>query len=387
MNPENFELSELRRTPDVEAPNLFAWDASDALLLEAVEPYLPNVTQASDELVIVNDSYGALAFGMAARFGARGLRVHQDLITGERALQANEQRLDFPISARQLPFVLDGGKSLFEGARLVLLKLPRSLAELEEIAQAVARHADPDAVLLAAGRVKHMTLAMNGVLERYFGSVQASLAKQKSRLLTATGPTMSQSAMVFPTAASVQLTAQTQLEVRAHGAVFAGASLDIGSRLLLESLRAEHLPITGTILDLGCGTGLLATRAALFHPESRVIATDRSEAAVSSAAQTARANGAANVEVLRDDAAQSLADGSADFIMLNPPFHSGAAVHTAVAVKLFAAAARLLPPGGKLWTVYNRHLAYRPLLDRLLGPSTLIAQNSKFIVLKSVRRR
>ena len=36
MNPDSFQLSDLRRSPDVEAANLFAWDASDGYLLEAV---------------------------------------------------------------------------------------------------------------------------------------------------------------------------------------------------------------------------------------------------------------------------------------------------------------------------------------------------------------
>ena len=65
----------------------------------------------------------------------------------------------------------------------MLLQLPKSLAELEEIADAVARYAAPGVVLLAGGRVKHMCLGMNAVLERYFGTVQPQLARQKSRVL------------------------------------------------------------------------------------------------------------------------------------------------------------------------------------------------------------
>lgn len=387
MNPETFELSSLRRSPDIEAANLFAWDASDVLLLEAVAQYFPALADPAAELVVLNDSYGALSFGLAARFGLHGVRVHQDLCTGETALRENGQRLGFEIAAQQVPMLSDGGEALLRGARLIVLKLPRSLAELEETVQAIARHADSEAVLLAAGRVKHMTLAMNAVLGRYFNTVQASLAKQKSRLLTAAGPVFPADAVEFPLAARVQPMPGVQLEVRAHGAVFAGASLDIGTRFLLESLTGEALPVSGTIIDLGCGSGLLASRAAMLRPSARVIGVDRSEAAVHSAAETALANRALNVESIRDDAGQSLAAGSADFIMLNPPFHSGAAVHTGVAMKLFTAAARLLVPGGKLWTVSNRHLPYQPVAERLVGPSRAIARSPKFTVLETIRRR
>jgi len=48
--------------------------------------------------------------------------------------------------------------------------------------------------------------------------------------------------------------------------------------------------------------------------------------------------------------------------------------------------ARLLAPGGRLWTVYNRHLDYRPALQRTIGPSRAIAQGPKFTVLESPRR-
>ena len=55
-------------------------------------------------------------------------------------------------------------------------------------------------------------------------------------------------------------------------------------------------------------------------------------------------------------------DGSVDLVVCNPPFHVGAAVVTTAADRLFAAAARVLRPGGELWTVYNSALRYKPTL-------------------------
>ena len=110
--------------------------------------------------------------------------MHQDLITGERALRRNAGQLGIAGGFEQHPL----GAGLLAGAGVVLLQLPKSLAELEEIADAVARHAAPDVVLLAGGRVKHMSLGMNAVLERHFSEVQPQLARQKSRILLARGP-------------------------------------------------------------------------------------------------------------------------------------------------------------------------------------------------------
>ena len=82
----------------------------------------------------------------------------------------------------------------------------------------------------------------------------------------------------------------------------------------------------------------------------------------------------------------TLPDGSADLILLNPPFHLGAAVHAGAGIKMFEAAGRVLAPGGQLWTVFNRHLHYLPALERLVGPTTVKGQNPKFTVAVSTRR-
>jgi 16S rRNA (guanine1207-N2)-methyltransferase len=114
---------------------------------------------------------------------------------------------------------------------------------------------------------------------------------------------------------------------------------------------------------------------------------DQSAAAVASAAATAAANGLGDrIQVIRDDAAETVADGSIDLVVCNPPFHVGAAVVTTAADRLFAAAARVLRPGGELWTVYNSALRYKATLARLVGPTAVAQQTPKFTVTVSTRR-
>ncbi len=175
-------LGMLRRYPDVEAANLQAWDATDTLLLDTAADLL---TPASD-VVVIGDRYGAITLALLSDVPSRvpaRIRVHQDLITGERALRNNARALGVAAGFEQLPL----GEALLGGADLVLLQLPKTLAELEEISAAVARYASAGTVVLAGGRVKHMSLGMNAVLGRYFESVQPQLARQKSRVLVASG--------------------------------------------------------------------------------------------------------------------------------------------------------------------------------------------------------
>ncbi|EME19604.1 class I SAM-dependent methyltransferase [Rhodococcus triatomae] len=365
----------LRRHPDVEAPNLYAVDGADRLILDEAAAALAGA--GAGEVVVVGDHYGALTLGAVAGFGASDVRVHQDPLTGELALAANAERAGLAGAYRQCPL----GEELLAGARVVLAQLPRSLAALTEIAEVVARYADPSVVVYAGGRDKYLTHAFNDVLATCFADVHATRGRQKSRVLVAAKPTPVPSS--FP---RHERLAELDLEVVAHGAAFAGATLDIGTRYLLDFLPATD-PAACTAVDLGCGTGILAVTLARLRPDVRVVATDQSAAAVASAAATAAANGVADrVTVLRDDVMSTLASDSVDLIVCNPPFHVGAAVHTGAAESMFRAAGRVLRPGGELWTVYNSHLAYRSILRAVIGETEQMGRNPKFTVTRTVAR-
>ena len=148
----------------------------------------------------------------------------------------------------------------------------------------------------------------------------------------------------------------------------------------------EDRPLERAV-DLGCGTGVLAVLLARANDGLTVTATDESAAAVASARATVAANGLeGRVVVVRADGAGALEDDSVDLVLLNPPFHVGAAVHSGVAQTLFEDAARVLRPGGELWAVWNSHLRYRPTLERVVGPTWQAGRDPKFTVTVSTRR-
>ncbi|TFC68217.1 class I SAM-dependent methyltransferase [Cryobacterium sp. TMT2-4] len=376
----DFSFDRLRRFPDVEADNLFAVDASDRLILDEAAGVLAEA--GSGEVVVIEDRYGALTLGAAALAGARGIRVHQDVLSGELALTLNAADAGLADSYRSLIL----GEELLTNARVVLIQLPRSLAALDEFADAIRRFAAPDVVVIAGGRIKHMTPTMNAVLRRHFGELQVSSARQKSRVLRAAAPTASATQPTVSTWPNSVEHADLGLTICAHGAAFAGATVDIGTRYLLEFLDRMKTDARSAI-DLGCGTGVLAATLARRRPALRVTATDQSAAAVASARATMVANALADrVTVVRDDALQSQPDASAELIVLNPPFHIGSSVHAGIALKLFEDAGRVLQPGGELWSVWNTHLGYRPALTRLVGPTHQVGRNAKFTVTVSTGR-
>ncbi|MGN2635990.1 class I SAM-dependent methyltransferase [Nocardia takedensis] len=368
-------LSRLRRYPDVEALNLYAVDAADRLVLDVAGEAV--AAAGSGKVAVIGDAYGALTLGVVVGHDLRDIRVHQDLLTGELALANNAKALG--LADRYTAHALD--VDLLDGVRAVLLRLPRALSGLAEIAESIARYAAPDVTVIAGGRDKYLTKSMNDTLGQYFSQVRASRGRQKSRTLLVTGP-KAVGSPAFPVRDRLE---DFDLDVVAHGAAFSGPRLDIGTRFLLQHLKWMK-PDARDAIDLGCGTGILAVALAKARPAIRVVGTDQSAAAVASARATAAVNEVEDrVRVVRDDAMSSAADNSADLVLCNPPFHVGAAVHTGSAIKMFAETGRVLRPGGELWTVYNSHLNYRGVVERMVGRTDVVGRNRKFTVTRSVR--
>ncbi|KAB1642292.1 class I SAM-dependent methyltransferase [Gulosibacter chungangensis] len=324
---------------------------------------------------------------------------------------------------------------LFEGVSLVVGRLPKSLAELEDLAECAAYQVAADAQLILGARDKHLTQSMNESLGKYFAQVRGTRGMRKSRALVASAPIVgvdasggrgpagaaaasesnsaasrtsasgaAASEREFPRFAQLD---ELSLTVAARGGAFAGTTLDLGTRVLLQALadpthgfgigmrgesgrRAADSPNASDVrvaVDLGCGTGLLASVLARSFPEAKVIATDASWWACASTAATAKANGfAEQIQIVRGNAGEGIADSSVDLILCNPPFHTGRKVDPGLANELFRGAARMLRPGGQLVTVFNSHLKHRQHLERIVGPTRQLNRTEKFTVTLSTKR-
>lgn len=282
---------------------------------------------------------------------------------------------------------------LFDGTDVILMRLPKSLDYLSEFVQAASLGLSGSAMVLLAERTKFMTPTQNDVLAQWFTTVSASLGRFKSRALRATGavpqddiPAALRAARAFPRSAYL---ADLDLTVVAHGGVFAGTKLDIGSRLFVDNLGAllDGAPTALDFVDAGCGTGVLSARVAQLRADAHVTAVDVSAAAVLSTTATALENGLADrITAVQDDALAALPTASADVVVCNPPFHMGTSLDTDVAQRIFENAGRVLRPGGQLWTVYNSPLPYKGSLNRLVGRTVVVASNRKFTVTVSTKR-
>ncbi|WP_460073160.1 methyltransferase [Streptomyces sp. YKOK-I1] len=368
----------LARFPEDPRDRLRAWDASDAYLLRHLAE---RDVSLSGTVVVLGDRWGALVTALAAHHPVQ----ITDSWLGQEATRANLARAGAGPGAVRLLTTQD---PVPERIDLLLVRVPKSLALLEDQLLRLAPAVHPGTVVVGTGMVKEIHTSTLNLFERILGPTRTSLAEQKARLIFCT-PDASLSLPANPWPYLYDLPGDvgplSGRPVVNHAGVFCADRLDIGTRFFLG-----HLPETdGTrrVVDLGCGNGIVGTAVALANPQTEVLFTDESFQAVASAEATFKANGVpGHAEFRVGDGLTGVPDGSVDVVLNNPPFHSHQATTDATARRMFTGARRVLRPGGELWVVGNRHLGYHMTLKRLFGNCELVAGDPKFVVLRAVRR-
>lgn len=368
---------ELTRFPEDPRDRLRAWDASDAYLLRHLAAEQVPLT---GEVVVVGDRWGALVTALAEH---RPTQITDSFLSQE-ASRANLARAGVEPGAVRLLTTQDPPP---ERVDVLLVRVPKSLALLEDQLLRLAPAVHAGTVVVGAGMVKEIHTSTLRLFERILGPTRTSLAEQKARLIFCTpDPALERPANPWPYAYALPdgVGAVSGRTVVNHAGVFCADRLDIGTRFFLRHLPA---PGAGRVVDLGCGNGVVGTAVALADPAAEVLFVDESFQAVASAEATYKANGVpGHAEFRVGDGLAGVAPGSVDLVLNNPPFHSHQATTDATAWRMFTGAKRALRPGGELWVVGNRHLGYHVKLKRLFGNSQLVAGDPKFVVLKAVKR-
>lgn len=387
-----FGSYELTRFPEDPRDQLRAWDAADEYLLRHLDSGTgergPVDLAGAGQITILGDRWGALTTALAA--------YHPTQITDSHLARAgtaaNLDRAGIGTSKSTVT-LLTTQDAPPERIDVLLVRVPKSLALLEDQLYRLAPHVHAGTVVVGAGMVKEIHTSTLRLFERILGPTKTSLAEKKARLIFCTpgapGASRPTAADPWPVTYTVDENGGSGagLTVVNHAGIFCADRLDVGTRFFLQNIPTNT--DGARVVDLGCGNGVVGTAVAVADPNAEVVFTDESYQAIASARATYEANvrgGGDRAEFLVGDGIAMLPAGSVDLVLSNPPFHSHQATTDATALRMFAQTRKALRPGGELWVVANRHMGYHTHLKRLFGNSEVVASDPKFVVLRAVKR-
>ncbi|MBQ3078978.1 MAG: class I SAM-dependent methyltransferase [Clostridia bacterium] len=138
--------------------------------------------------------------------------------------------------------------------------------------------------------------------------------------------------------------------------VFSKGEVDYGTRVLLTALP----PLSGRVLDLGCGWGAIGVTIGKKYPDIEIVMGDVNERALELTRRNLSENGVKNAKAVCSDAFQNI-EGSFDFIITNPPIRTG----KQVIYSMFDTAFTRLVPGGRMYIVIRKQQGAESALKHL----------------------
>lgn len=263
------------------------------------------------------------------------------------------------------------------GAAQVLLFLPKSKPRLKQLLATVAAMPSQPVLWLVGENAGGMKSA-NKLVALYFRQQEKIASAKRCALLRAAEPVVH-----APPQEPTPLLSFQQWQLASAPGLFNQGEVDIASQLLIQHLP----PLRGRVLDMGCGGGVLSLHARANGADS-VTAVDSSAVALAACQKTIDANQVDGITPVASDVFSDVPrdiGGSFDFIISNPPFHSGQQTNYQPAQQLIEGARRYLKPAGQLWLVANRHLPYEQWLEAKFRRWDVVEQAQGFKILRAIQ--
>lgn len=358
--PDNLFQSSYRLQRVPQDPTLLAWNAADDLLIHRLQSH-------QGSLLLLNDPFGALSVALHDR----PLQWWHASAMSREALVRNCQ-----MNKVNTPSVLND-LTLAKPSDAIALHIPKSINYFAWLLEQSVKLLKPGQTIYALGMAKHISAGHISLMNSLFAQVNPGRAVKKARVIELSMPTGSTKSKTSQYHINAPMLTLTQLP-----GCFAENRADPGALTFIHYF--DRLPTADTVLDLGCGNGILGMAYARRYPAAQVWLVDDNLRALDSARQnwinnelphtavTCHSNGlnGVNKEI------------SFDLVLCNPPFHQDNTVTETIARKLFADAKAHLSEIGELWVVANRHLPYSKTLNTLFRSVDVVSKHPKFVVLR-----
>ncbi len=293
--------------------------------------------------------------------------------------QAKAQVIDARFAA-----TLDAiGEEQFDICAVDIGTFPSSRALLAMIVVA-ARRLIPDGAFYAAGPRNQGIISLGKRLETLFGNAVPQAYRKGQRVIASrrVGPLTEPDLTEYFADYTATLRGQT-FRLRRDPAVFARGDVDPATAMLIDAMEVRP---DDHVLDPGCGAGILGLVAARLAPEGHVVMTDADAASLALAQRNVTTNDLPNIQIVAADVVDSVAEQRYSLVICNPPFHERHEQIAGLADRFVIAAYEALEPGGRLYFVANRFLAYEPRISKVFGQVAEVAGDTRYKVLFAVKQ-
>lgn len=174
------------------------------------------------------------------------------------------------------------------------------------------------------------------------------------------------------------------LQLISDNGVFSKRGVDYGTGVLLETLHKHEQLLGDSLLDMGCGYGVIGICMKKAYPDKQVTMLDINPRAVELAKLNAQNNGVEATAAV-SDAYEKVSDCTYSDIITNPPIRAGKKVIYAI----FSDAYRHLKQQGNLWVVIRKAQggeSAKKYIASVFGNCECIEKNKGYFVLRAQKK-